>query len=143
MAARVRWAQEQRPHRIVYSWGSDPWNIDLKALSLTVIHSYIKDKMVSVSKIKPFYVLEFCLRRSKRLKSEVSISAIFIHLGLSQWHPSACSAGDAGDVAPSLGWEDALVEEMATHSSILAWEIPWTEEPGRLQSMGSQRVGHD
>ena len=43
----------------------------------------------------------------------------------------------------SLGWEDLLEEEMATHSSILAWRIPWTEEPGRLQSMGSQRVGHD
>ena len=39
--------------------------------------------------------------------------------------------------------EDALEEEMATHSSILAWEIPWTEEPGRLQPMGPQRVGHD
>ena len=43
----------------------------------------------------------------------------------------------------SLGWEDPLEKEMATHSSILAWRIPWTEEPGRLQSMGSQRVGHD
>ena len=42
-----------------------------------------------------------------------------------------------------LGWEDPLEKEMATHSSILAWKIPWTEEPGRLQSMGSQRVGHD
>ena len=42
----------------------------------------------------------------------------------------------------SLGQEDALEEEMATHSSILAWGIPWTEEPGGLQSMGSQRVGH-
>ena len=40
--------------------------------------------------------------------------------------------------ARSLGWEDLLEEEMATHSSILAWEIPWTEEPGRLQSIGSQ-----
>ena len=40
----------------------------------------------------------------------------------------------------SLGWDDPLEEEMATHSSILAWRIPWTEEPGRLQSMGSQRV---
>ena len=38
----------------------------------------------------------------------------------------------------SLGWEDPLEKEMATHSSILAWEIPWTEEPGRLQSMGLQ-----
>ena len=43
----------------------------------------------------------------------------------------------------SLGWEDPLEKEMATHSSILAWKIPWTEEPGVLQSMGSQRVGHD
>ena len=40
----------------------------------------------------------------------------------------------------SLGWKDPLEKEMATHSSILAWGIPWTEEPGRLQSMGSQRV---
>ena len=43
----------------------------------------------------------------------------------------------------SLGQEDPLEKEMATHSSILAWRIPWMEEPGRLQSMGSQRVGHD
>ena len=43
----------------------------------------------------------------------------------------------------SLGQEDPLEKEMATHSSTLAWKIPWTEEPGRLQSMGSQRVGHD
>ena len=43
----------------------------------------------------------------------------------------------------SLGWDDSLEKEMATHSSILAWRIPWTEEPGKLQLMGSQRVGHD
>ena len=43
----------------------------------------------------------------------------------------------------ALGWEDPLEKGMVTHSSILAWKIPWTEEPGRLQSMGSQRVGHD
>ena len=42
----------------------------------------------------------------------------------------------------SLGWEDPLEEEMATHSSILSWRIPWTEEPGWLHSVGSQRVGH-
>ena len=42
-----------------------------------------------------------------------------------------------------LGWGDPLEKETATHSSILAWKIPWMEEPGRLQSMGSQRVGHD
>ena len=43
----------------------------------------------------------------------------------------------------SLGWEDLLEKEMATHSSILAWRIPWTEKDGGLESMGSQRVGHD
>ena len=43
----------------------------------------------------------------------------------------------------SLGWEDPLEKEMATHSSTLAWRITWREEPGRVQSMGSQRVGHD
>ena len=43
----------------------------------------------------------------------------------------------------SLGWKDPLEKGMATHTSILAWRIPWTEEPGGLQSMGFQRVGHD
>ena len=42
-----------------------------------------------------------------------------------------------------LGWEDPLEKEMATHSSVLAWRIPWTEEPGGLQLTGSQRVGHN
>ena len=42
-----------------------------------------------------------------------------------------------------LGWEDPLEKEIAIHSSTLAWKIPWTEEPGRLQSTGLQRVGHD
>ena len=43
----------------------------------------------------------------------------------------------------SLGWDNPLQKEMAIHSGTIAWKIPWTEEPGRLQSMGSQRVGHD
>ena len=55
-------------------------------------------------------------------------------LGGSGGKGSTCDAGD-------LGWEDLLEEGMATHSSILAWRIPWTEEPDGLQSMGSQRVG--
>ena len=46
-------------------------------------------------------------------------------------------------VLTTLGWEDPLEKEMATHSSILAWKISWTGEPGGLQSMASQRVGHD
>ena len=50
---------------------------------------------------------------------------------------------NAGDSGLILSQEDPLEKEMATHSSILAWQIPWTEEPGGLQSMGLQRVGHD
>ena len=53
------------------------------------------------------------------------------------------NAGAAGDAPQFLGWEDPLEKEMATHSSSLAWRIPWTEEPGGLQSTGSQTVGHD
>ena len=53
------------------------------------------------------------------------------------------SAGDAKDAVQSLGQEDPLEKKMTTHSNILAWEIPWTEEPSRLQPKGSQRVGHD
>ena len=53
---------------------------------------------------------------------------------------SACNVGDLGLVP---GWGRSPGEGMATHSSILAWRIPWREEPGGLQSMGSQRVGHD
>ena len=60
------------------------------------------------------------------------------------------SAGNAGDLdaedlgrVPSLGWEDPLEKGRAAHSSILAWRIPWAEEPGQLQSMGLQRVRHD
>ena len=51
--------------------------------------------------------------------------------------------GNAGDVVQSLGGVSPLEKEIANHSSILAWKIPWTEERGRLQSVGSQSVGHD
>ena len=53
------------------------------------------------------------------------------------------SVGDIRDVVPSLGREDPLEEGMATHSSIVAWRTPWTEEPGGLWSIGSQRVEHN
>ena len=53
------------------------------------------------------------------------------------------NVGDARDVGLVPGWEDPLQEGMATHSSILAWRIPWREEADRLQSMGSQSTGHD
>ena len=66
-----------------------------------------------------------------------------------EWHhfPGASVAknppANTGQMGQSLGREDLLEKEMATHTSILAWKIPWTEEPGRLQFMGLQRVGHD
>ena len=53
------------------------------------------------------------------------------------------NAGDVGDVGLIPGWEDPLEEETAAHSSVLAWRIPWTEEPGGLQSTGSQRFRRD
>ena len=53
------------------------------------------------------------------------------------------NAGDIRDSVRSLGLEESLEEGMATHSSILAWRIPWTEEPGRLQFIGSHTVRHD
>ena len=60
--------------------------------------------------------------------------------GGSDGKASVCNSGDLGSIP---GWEDPLEKEMAAHSSILAWKIPWTAEPGRLLSMGLQRVGHD
>ena len=67
-------------------------------------------------------------------------------MGLPCWlrgKEAACSVGAAGDVGSILASEDPLEEGMATHSSILAWRIPWTVEPGGLQSMRLQRLGHD
>ena len=55
----------------------------------------------------------------------------------------SANAGDARDVVSILGQKDPLEEGMAAHSSILAWRIPWTEEPDRLQSIGVHRVGHN
>ena len=60
--------------------------------------------------------------------------------GSSDGKESACSLGNPGSI---LGQEDPQEKEMATHSSTLAWKIPWMVEPGRLQFMGSQRIGHD
>ena len=73
-------------------------------------------------------------------------------LKLSLWHwfpwwlsgkESACLSGDSDSIPRLKKGLSSLEKEMATHSSILTWNIPWTEEPGGLQSMGSQRVGHD
>ena len=76
-----------------------------------------------------------------------SINIIYIYILYTMNFPGAHTAKNLLAMqetwVQSLGWEDPLEKGMATHSSILAWRIPWTEEPGGLQSMGSQRVGHD
>ena len=77
---------------------------------------------------KKMHINNYCLK----FKSKIP--------GSSAGKESACNAGDLG-LIPGLG--DSLEKGMVTHSSILAWRIPWTEVPGRLRSMGSQRVRHD
>ena len=76
----------------------------------------------------------------------INISKLCICMGFpggSSGKEFATNAGDVRHVVGSLGQEDPLEEGTATHSSILAWRIPWTVEPGRLQSIGSQRVRYD
>ena len=68
------------------------------------------------------------------------LGGVLCEIGCLDGKVSACNAGDW---VRFLGREDPLETEMAIHSSTLAWKIPWTEEPDRLRSMGSQRVGHD
>ena len=72
------------------------------------------------------------LRFSESISSRALVAQMVKHLPI-MWETQV----------RSLGWEDPLEKEMAIHSRILAWKIPWTEDPGRLQSMGSQKVGHD
>ena len=77
---------------------------------------------------------------------QVFVTSILFLWRLPQWlsgKESACNAGATGDAGSIPGSGDPLEEGMATHSSILAWGIPWTEKPGGLQSMGFQRVRHD
>ena len=74
------------------------------------------------------------------LKPYHFISVLVLFPGGYDGKEFACDAGDPGLI---LGQEDPLEKGMATHSSILAWKIPWTEEPGGLQPIGSQRVRHD
>ena len=71
------------------------------------------------------------------------VFAAYSFAGFPGGSDSKVSAYDAGDPVRFLGGEDPLEKEMATYSSTLTWKIPWLEEPGGLQSMGSQRVGHN
>ena len=76
-------------------------------------------------------------------KKHVTFPSLFQIIGrLFWWFSDKESACNVGDGVQSLGWEDPLEKGMTTHSSILAWRIPWTEKPGGLQSTGPQGVGH-
>ena len=86
-------------------------------------------------------VLKECILSSIHLRVTIEYQRHGGFPGSSGVKNLPASAGDARVL--TLGLKDPLEKEMATHSSILAWRIPWTEEPGRLQSMWSQRVGHN
>ena len=110
-------------------------NVDMVTLFLVFWRTSILFSILAV----PIYILSI-------------LSPAFIDFGFFWWWPSQmtlavknlpASAGDIRDTGWIPGSEDALEEEMATHSSVLAWRIPWTEEPGGLQSIGSQRVRHN
>ena len=91
---------------------------------------------------------KYCILDSFVDHDGYSISSIFYYSIINNLSFSAGSDGKASAAVQEawvrfVGWEDPLEKEMTTHSSTLAWEIPWMGEPGRLQSMGSQRVRHD
>ena len=89
-----------------------------------------------------FRILRKCLKVKATQSCLTLCYSLDCSLPGSSLHTRIGSIPFRGFSIPSLGQEDPLEKEMATHSSILAWRIPWTEEPGGLQSLGSQRVGH-
>ena len=80
---------------------------------------------------------------SGALKSQLSLNCCLIKRASLVAQMVKCLSAVQETWVSSLSWEDPLEKEMAVHSSTLAWKISWMEEPGRLQSVGSQRVGHD
>ena len=90
---------------------------------------------------KRFHITSFNPHNDLSLRGTITYHPL-IFPGGSDGKESTCSAGDLGSV-PESGRPPPLEKEVATHSHILAWRIPWTGDPGGLQSMGSQRVGHD
>ena len=108
-----------------------PWLILIKIIRvfLSGLYTYLKD-LISVIQSLFHYIkyLNIFLQHN-----DLTLVAQRVKCLPARWETSV----------RSLGQEDPLDKEMATHSSILAWRIPWTEEPSRLQTMGLQRVGHD
>ena len=109
------------------------WGFSLCCLTIPILWEHLQDRLP-----EPIPT-SFSILRGPSLKYTRLILTTGFPGGSDGKEP-AYIAGDPGSI---LGREDPLEKEMATHSSTLAWKIPWTEEPGRLQSMGLQRVGHD
>ena len=129
-------------HRSTFHPVHPHWKGVVLSLIQTQQESSLKEFLISPTKIS--------LEHMQRLKQQC-ISVFYLSFYVlvnckwgfpsgSEGKASACNAGDPGSIP---GSEDLLEKEMATHSSILAWKSPWTEKPGRLQSMGSQRVRHN
>ena len=105
--------------------------------------SYISEEKLKVCKLPLIPPTLIVKESSKEKKNEAINSNAKEKLGLPSGKESACPMAELQETwVQSLSQGDPLEEVMATHSSILAWEIPWTEEPGGLQSMGLQRVGY-
>ena len=125
-----------------FSFGASNFLEEISSLSHSVIFLYFFALIAEEGfLVSPCFSLDFCI--------QMGISFLFsFAFHFSFWgFPGGCevkaSAWNAGDPGSILGQEDPLEKEMATHSSTLAWRIPWREEPGRLQSIGSQRVKQD
>ena len=117
----------------------------LRALKMQILGSHFQPDNPEFQESPEFlHVDSYILSRRRSIlgccvKKDVSNES----WGLPWCLSSKESASDAGDLGLTPGQEDSLEKEMATHSGILAWEISWREEPGRLQSMASQRVRND
>ena len=125
--------QGLRKHRPARNWSSVPHPALLPPLWWPL---HPLGSRITLSKVEALFT---SLENRAELGPERVWQASFLGFSDgSNWKESTCNVGDTGDGIGSLGQKDPLEEEMATHSSILAWEIPWTEEPGGLPSMGSQ-----
>ena len=144
-------------HPYLSSWRKMPWRFPMCSRSLFFfflqnifphlkwipLHQLLLDQLLILLRFS-FFKQAKAVWSTRPTVDIYSIS--FSRSGLPWWLSSKESAGNAGDTGTwvqSLGGEDLLEEEIATHSSILAWTIQWTEEPGELQPKGSQRIGHD
>ena len=130
------------------------WSLALRFLSIVLLTCEMSAvvQQFEHSLALPFFVYFLGCHRSSKWAIIISriyceeksllqkLYLLLVHNGGSQGKASACIVGDQ---VRSPVREDPLGKEMATHSSILAWKIPWTEKPDRLQSMGLQRVGHN